>query len=259
MKSKIYALFIALCFAGISQAQTITLLSNGFDNYNGLPQTVAPGWYYSKNDTATISKSFYNTAGFFGFSSPAYKFGFDSVTVISPSFNAPDSLNFWMKGNGTPKDSNIFEVYTSPDSLTWNLLISMDSISPTAATISLPIPSSAKHVKFFYRKLVSGYNVGLDDIAVLKNSGVGINENSSGTSLLVFPTPTTGEVTVMTAKAAKTEIEVYDLLGNRLADIPVTRTGDQKMTIQLNGHQPGLYFIRIKNENGVTTRRVTLL
>ena len=163
-----------------------------------------------------------------------------------------------MKGNGTPHDSNTFEVYTSNDSSAWNLLVSMDSISPSAAIISLAIPGSAQHVKFFYRKLVSGYNVGLDDIAVLKNSGVGIAENGSVTETRIFPTPTTGLVTVLLPSSKNADIAIYDLLGNALKNVTVEKNSDKKITVNLTGQKPGFYFLRIKTNSGIVTKRVTL-
>ena len=257
MKKIILLFLLSGLQPGLLSAQTTIILSNGFDNYNGLPATVAPGWYYSYNDTASVTKSFYNTSGYFGLTSPAYKFGFDSVTVISPAFSNADSLAFWMKGNGTVKDSNTFEVYTSPDSLVWNLLISMDSISPTAANLSLPVPSTATHLKFFYRKYVSGYNVGLDDIFVLRN-GVGITENHPGDAVTVYPSPTHGEITVSMKDASRAEVTLYDLLGNRVSGIIPAVRNNQYIMLNLGGHRPGFYFLRIKTGKGVYTRRITL-
>ncbi len=257
MKSTLCAFLILLGIAGSLPAQTTILISNGFDNYNGLPATVAPGWYYSYNDTASVTKSFYNTSGYFGLTSPAYKFGFDSVTVISPAFSNADSLAFWMKGNGTVKDSNTFEVYTSPDSLVWNLLVSMDSISPTAANLSLPIPATATHVKFFFRKFVQGYNVGLDDIFILRN-GVGITENIQTEDITVYPSPTHGEITVSMQDAARAEVMLYDMLGNRVTGITPYAGNHQKIMLNLGGQHPGFYFLRIKTGNGIYTRRITL-
>src|SRR6185436_2403244 len=89
-------LFIALG----SNAQSVVLLLNDFNGYLGTTATVAPGWYYSWNDTST--KSFYTSAGNYGFTAPSYKFGRDSTTIITPRImGSPDTLVFWMKGNGS--------------------------------------------------------------------------------------------------------------------------------------------------------------
>lgn len=259
MKNKNYSLILILfLFTTVLEAQTTVLLYNGFDNYNGLPPTVAPGWYYSRNDTNAISKSYYNTNGFFGVASPAYKFGFDSVTVISPAFTGADSLVFWMKGNGTVQDSNTFYIYFSTDSIAWSLLASMDSVSPSAAIVSLPLPGTAKHIKFFFQKLVSGYNVGLDDITVLRNGPATVQENSKSLAVDVFPSPTTGLVNVSLATAKKAEITVYNLLGNKVSYVNLEKTNGKNYLLNLAGQQPGLYFIQVKTEQGMTTRRVTL-
>jgi hypothetical protein len=258
MKSKFYlVIFLSLFISGLAHAQTV-VLSNAFDNYNGLPGTVAPGWYYSWNDTAATSKSFYNTSGFYGVAIPAYKFGLDSVTVISPEFASADSLRFWMKGNGSPHDSNTFEIYTSADSISWTLLSSMDSISPSAATITLPLPSGAQYIKFFFLKPTSGYNVGLDDIEVFKNSGVGITEVNHENNISIYPTPTTGLVTVSLPFSQAAEISVYDLLGNRISHQNIAKSADRNISVDLSGQKPGFYFFRIRTENDLVTRRVTL-
>jgi len=260
MKSKIYSfLLLLLSSAGLLQAQTNNVIVNGFNGYDGTPLTVAPGWYYSWNDSSAASRSFYPSAGNCGDSIPAYKFGLDSVTVISPAFTSADSLRFWMKGNGSVQDSNTFEIYVSSDSISWTLLASMDSISASAQVVSLPIPGTAQFVKFFFRKYIAGYNVGLDDIAVLKNSGVGIADPAQPAGAFIYPSPTSGPVNVeLTSGAENAEVNVYDLLGNSLTQVTVKRMGDQKIVLDLSGHQPGFYFIRIKTQERTFSKRVTL-
>lgn len=258
MKSKIYIFFFfVMLTSGLLKAQTNTILYNGFNNYNGLAATIEPGWFYSYNDT--VLNSFYNSVGFFGIDSPSYKFGVDMATIISPAFSNADSLRFWMKGNGTPKDSNTFEIYTSVDSLSWTLISSMDSISSAIKIIQLPVSNADKYVKFYYKKLVSGYNVGLDDIAVLKNSGVGITESAAELNQVnVFPSPTKGQIHIVSPSNNLLEVVIYDLIGNKLKNIPYEISGENKITMTISGHKPGFYFVRIKTDKGLITKRITL-
>jgi len=259
MKSKIYFLLALFTItSGLAVSQVNNLLVNGFDGYEGLPSQVAPGWYYSWNDSSATSRSYYPTAGNCGDSVPAYKFGLDSVTVISPSFAAPDSLRFWMKGNGSVQDSNTFNIYVSDDSISWTVLSSMDSISASGTEITLPLASTNKHIKFFFRKFAAGYNVGLDDVKVLKNSAVGVPKTKLKEDVRVFPTPTTGLVHVSMTTARAATITVYDLLGKALTDVKAEKTGDKSFTLNLAGKDRGFYFIRITTHDGTVTRRITL-
>jgi PKD repeat protein len=152
--------FCLLTFVN-SQAQLVRL-SNGFDNYIGSTATVPAGWHITWNSTS--SPSYYITAGNYGTAIPSYKFGVTQDTIASPYFLSGDTLSFWCKGQGAFSTQNVLSIYISEDSITWNQLLVLDSLSVTGTIISVPLPCSAHYLKFIYYQ-VSG-NLAFDDVKV---------------------------------------------------------------------------------------------
>jgi hypothetical protein len=258
MKKLFTTLLFIIVAAGGSFAQQNILIQNDFTGYNGLLPTVAPGWYYSWNDTSSSTKSFYTSVATCGIAPPAYKFVKDSVYIISPSFTAADSVSFWMKGNaGTVHDTNTFFVYTSADSSTWNLLWSMDSISTVATTVSLPLSSTDHYLKFYYGKYLSGFNVGLDDIKVF-NYSVGIRQVDKP-EFSIFPNPSKGLVNVdLNANQLRNaSIIVSNILGNELKKVTLKKT-DTNYQLDLSEFQEGIYFVKVKSDSGENIQRIIL-
>lgn len=143
----------------------IVRLNQGFDNYSGTLATVPTGWYISWNSTSPAS--YYTTATNYGATSPSYGFGINQDTVISPYFQSGDVLWFWCKGQGSPFSvQNTLRIYTSADSVTWNLLQSIDSLPVTLAgvTMAFNLTCNDHYVKFIYTKVNA--NIAFDDVKV---------------------------------------------------------------------------------------------
>ena len=173
---KIFTIIILLfIISSKSFSQSVVLTQNDFTGYAGTIGSIAPGWYYSYNDSGA-SKSFYTSTGNFGAAAPSYKFGRDSTTIITPRIQgSPDTVYFWMKGNGSSTShfslQNSFYIYESTDSINWtqNTLIDSlvaDSVSGSTDSMSVkfPLSSTTAFLKFFYHKVVG--NVAFDNLVV---------------------------------------------------------------------------------------------
>ncbi len=254
-------LFTTLCFIFIlsagSFAQLNIILQNDFTGYNGLLPTVAPGWYYSGNDSAAASRTFYTSAATCGQTPPAYKFGRDSVTIITPYFSGADSVSFWMKGNaGTVHDTNTFFIYTSTDSIVWNLLWSMDSINVVGTNVALALGSTDHYLKFYYGKYLSGYNVGLDDITIF-NYSVGVKQIDRP-DFSVYPNPSKGLVNLnLGGQFKNATVIVSDLLGNEIKKATL-KNSILIYQLELNEFQDGIYFVKMKSDAGESLHRIML-
>ncbi|MDP4233659.1 MAG: T9SS type A sorting domain-containing protein [Bacteroidota bacterium] len=80
------------------------------------------------------------------------------------------------------------------------------------------------------------------------NSGVNSIMSSSPASLSLVPNPSEGPVTMMLASATKASIEIFDVLGNRVAVMPNALTSSWDPT----GLSDGIYIVRANgvDENG---------
>lgn len=143
----------------------IVVLGTGFDNYANTFGTAPAGWYMSWHSASPASS--YTTAANSGAAVPSYKFGLDSVTVITPMFQNADSLSFMCRGNGVPfGDTNELHIYHSTDSVSWNIFVNRDSLPTTKTTLKYGLPASNGWIKFVYRKLGNG-NLAFDDVNIL--------------------------------------------------------------------------------------------
>jgi len=97
----------------------------------------------------------------------------------------------------------------------------------------------------------------VDGIAWFENMGIlAVNENTSA-EFTVYPIPTTGRLTIE-SKTPITQIEVYNQLGQLVMSNkyhpPAGRAGN---TIDISSINQGVYFVKIKGENGtIGTQKV---
>jgi hypothetical protein len=235
------------------------LISNNFDGYNGLLSTVAPGWYYSFNDSAAATRSYYSSAGTCGVTCPAYKFGHDTVTVITPSFVNADSIQFYLKGNGTSHVENHLTIYESVDSVNWIQTYDIDSISASATTYTLLLGIYTTNVKFVYYKDSLGYNVGLDDIYIFRGPlSIGINEISKN-AVSVYPNPSSGLININVGNATleNATVTVTNILGKVTNTFSYNKLFGRN-TIDLSSLEQGIYMVRVKSSDTDTLQRILI-
>lgn len=244
----------ALLSAVISNAQI--LISNHFDGYNGLPSTVEPGWYYSWNDSSSSSRSYYTSTSSCGMTCPSYKFGLDSVTIITPSFSGADSVRFYFKGNGSAHDSNTFSVFGSADSVSWTLIAGLDSISLSATTIVLPVGASYSYLKFYYTKVTPGLNVGFDDVYIYHGAWDGVGEIPKN-PVSIFPNPAKGEANIQLNGNVliNATVTIMNLVGREMITFHEdVMDGNYKLNIR--SLTSGIYFVKIKSDRSELIQRL---
>lgn len=244
----------ATIFSSHSQA---ILLQQNFDAYNGLLSSVPAGFTITWNDTASISKSYYNTAAYCGTGCNTYKFGWDSSTIITPAFVNPGSVSFYFKGNGTQNAYNTFYVYETPNGSTWNQVASYVNFTTTAQTITLPLNSSTTQLKFYYSKDSLGLNVGFDDLFVYGPTAV--NENKGLQAITFYPTPTTGMETINFNENyfSNVEIKVINILGKEIKNFDLKNIST-KYVVNISDQPEGIYLLKIKSDGDEMVKRIIL-
>lgn len=161
---KLYSLFL-LTVISVSAFSQLIVVGTGFDNYANTSGTAPAGWYMSWHSLSPTSS--YTTAANSGAAIPSYKFGLDSVTVITPMYSNADTLSFMCRGNGVPfGDTNELHIYHSADSNTWNIFVNRDSLPTAKTTLTYGLPATSGWLKFVYRKLGSG-NLAFDDVNII--------------------------------------------------------------------------------------------
>lgn len=255
MKKQILTAIAVISLATSVKSQVV--ISEDFSTYNGFANSITSGLYISWNDTASASRSYYLNAPNCGVTCPAYKFGIDSATIITPYF-APGAnvVEFYMKGNGTQHVENTFEVSTSPDSINWTVFQSIDTISPAVVNQSWQLPLTAAYLKFVFYKPVAGYNCGFDDLKILTGT-VGLNTINGSKVLNVYPNParTVANVYLPEQCRGNLNVTISNILGNTIRTFNTLRTEDV-MPVTVSDLTDGVYLLKVKSE---TTELVTRL
>ena len=101
----------------------------------------------------------------------------------------------------------------------------------------------------------------LDDIKVTgTGGGGGVHEVNLDAFVNVFPNPSTGPVNVdITAPGlGQTDIVVYNMVGEVVDQVSYNALSPKKAKINLEGKPNGLYFVKVKTENGSSTKKIVL-
>ncbi len=78
--------------------------------------------------------------------------------------------------------------------------------------------------------------------------------------LSVYPVPTTGVLNISynVNQNANPKVTLFDILGNRLNNIETERISATTFTLNVGDKKPGYYFIKIQDDNGTVSRRITI-
>jgi hypothetical protein len=103
---------------------------------------------------------------------------------------------------------------------------------------------------------VVGYNGGEDVWIVKIGYDVGINKITETDELKIYPNPSDNYITIGPTGnliKEKSEIEIYNHTGQNIFNITTKITS---VTIDISGFANGMYFIKIKNKNGVSVKKI---
>ena len=247
--SPIILSFLTLIALGLNnvqvQAQTI-LLSEYFTAYDGTSATVPANWIFNYNGNYTSTQSS-------GVSGPnSYKFGVNNATITSPSFSNADSVRFFIKGNSADTISSL-SVFEGTDTLNMTLVAMLKPISNTGTTISLKLLSSSTMLRYVYTKSVG--NVAFDDFEVIRNGPSAITTIEKN-QIVLYPNPARNNVSIDLGTAEKVEISLYNMIGKNMGNVLVSDNGKGVYTLNLNSVPVGTYFVQVKTDRTITTRRL---
>lgn len=89
----------------------------------------------------------------------------------------------------------------------------------------------------------------------------GIQENQLDANVSIFPNPTRGKFTLTVdgkqTPINKLDLEIYNLAGQKIYQS--TNMPAQQSIIDLESESRGIYFIRIKTEQGTNTKKITIV
>jgi hypothetical protein len=143
-----------------------------------------------------------------------------------------------------------FDISNGMSLATWDMYVDGEEVIPigTAFTnLAGTIPTSLGGVNFFSISIDNFLLV--DDFIYCEGCNLGIKQNSL-LDFSVYPSPTTGILNIE-SESTIIQIEVYNQLGQLVA------SNSNQNTIDISRVDAGLYFIKLKDENGnIGTKKV---
>jgi hypothetical protein len=109
------------------------------------------------------------------------------------------------------------------------------------------------HIAFVHNNVSDVYVLLLDDIKV--QAGNSIDETTVDNTVNVYPNPATS-VLIITSTSTIHQVEMFNLNGQL---IHTTQNTDNNLQINTNDFAQGFYFVKIYSENGVTTKKVSII
>lgn len=103
----------------------------------------------------------------------------------------------------------------------------------------------------FFPDSLTGYTVGASG-TILKtaNAGLGIGEQTIEESLIIFPNPTSTQLTIKIGSLAIDKIDIIDITGKKIKSIKKNIT-----TINVADLPSGIYFIKLFTEEKIITKK----
>jgi hypothetical protein len=96
-------------------------------------------------------------------------------------------------------------------------------------------------------------NEGISAITMLKAGATGIDSNAATEHINIFPNPATDDLTITGISTIK-HIEITDVAGRIVRSIK--HNGETNLKLDLSGLYPGVYQIRMTNENLVVVKKL---
>ncbi|MCW3071859.1 MAG: repeat-containing protein [Bacteroidetes bacterium] len=185
-----------------------------------------------------------------------------SFTVIQDSSNlynyfvynnttssSPTMTYFWDFGDGTTSTLQ-YPSHTYPDTVSYYLCLTVADSTPMIMCTSTYCDTIAAG------RSSSGITV------TVVNTATGISEAAIASTLENYPNPFSGSTTIhySIAKDAIVELNVFDLLGNKIATIESGRrsSGNYSEVWNADNVAGGMYLLQMKVNNQVSTKKIIL-
>ncbi|HLG33502.1 MAG TPA: T9SS type A sorting domain-containing protein, partial [Bacteroidia bacterium] len=76
-------------------------------------------------------------------------------------------------------------------------------------------------------------------------------------SVIIFPNPATSEIKIENAKSKIVLVEIYDVMGGKVFKSRILNP-DSQISVDVSALKPGIYFLTVKQNQSVTTRKIVI-
>lgn len=272
--------FCLLSLVSSAQIEVILPYFTGFDNTEQ-----KAGWTEFKTAATTFSHWNFSDSDAFSETtcihhdySPSTGITLTDNWFVSPQFSLAtggtlDSLRYRFTGFSVPGDNDTIAVYLLIGSQDPELASSVillhdfrgadyitDGTYRNLMDINLIPTLEASFIAIRYRNSDCSSNwltVDFDNVAINGGASAGIdNQQKLNAQISLYPNPSNG-VFYLTADEEIITLEVMDILGNQISVNQYSKT-NKSIEIELGNVPTGIYFIRVKLDSGIYTKKLTI-
>ena len=261
-----------LCSTVYDCGTTVCPLDNAWVNQSNLTDDdidfrTNEGATPSGNTGPNADHTFGNNAGNYIYLEASNGCNFEQANLISPciDLNSVDAaqMTFWYHMYGAGMGELHADVYVGN---TW-----MNDVIPPITgnqgnqwlqgTIDL-MPYAGNTINIRFRGITgSDYtsDLALDDINI--DVITKVNSNLVGNNISVFPNPSSGifNITIISGKSADYQVSLYDINGRIINNKIIGVAGSYSGQIDLRNFSKGVYWLGVKNSDGVYRKRLVVI
>lgn len=218
------------------------------------------GWSIEDANTDGYSWGIFTDAGVSGSGGAAYSYNSSSsaddyiyTTCLDFDASSTYTLTFQYAAYSAsyPEKMNVYIGSSPSNTAMTQLIVDLGSITTTTFTASVTnftVPSTGTYyIGFHAYSDADMYYLLLDDVEINLATG---NTTLETKPMNIYPNPTTGIINI---SETASEVEVYDLLGNKLMSEYLTKSVD------ISNFAKGMYIVKVKNNNEVHTYQINLV
>lgn len=170
---------------------------------------------------------------------------FDILAIPNSSAN----LEIGVVNDDNPSDESVFVLIHTINVVNYpndwmGVVVDFDSTG---------LSGRGKHIAFRYQSYDPNDYIWMDNIEISHVDSDSVGIMSVDNRIKLYPNPTHDKIHIVNAQGIVHYVSLFDLLGNQLK---LTRVGDSQICVDLSGYTPGVYFIRIVSDDGITTLKV---
>ena len=165
-----------------------------------------------------------------------------------------DPVNGWDSLDAVPSNLNSYTDLSPPTLINLHYFVAVPHPFGCTATLANPDNEDVRENPI---TMATNLNTSRSNIYKINSSTTSVNEfNVQSSMLQVYPNPSVdGEFTVYSLQFPVKEIEVYNIYGEKIYQTTVNR---KQETVNLSSQHNGIYFLQVKSEEGVITKKIIL-
>lgn len=162
----------------------------------------------------------------------------------------------WVKLDSLPSNLNSYTDFTAPVPIV-NVFYYIEVVPPSPCVASIKNPQP-----------MTNLNTSRSNVYKINPTPTSVNPlDVSGLTVAVYPNPSHGKFTVAAGSNSKYSLDIYNMMGEKVVELlsggvnglnSTTQSLNNSITLDLSEANNGVYFLQLRSEDGVVTKKIVL-